>query len=387
MPAQPTVTDVRHWAHELDAVGERLASRFARSEPRRRAVEYLRGLLSDAERKNGWQLAEKAGDKTPYGVQHLLGRADWDADKVRDDLIAYAHGPLADPKGVLVVDETGFLKKGTKSAVVQRQYSGTAGRIENCQVGVFLAYAAPAGRTFLDRELYLPRAWLEDRARCAEAGIGADVEFRTKPGLALAMLTRALDAGVPAGWVAADEVYGQNAALRLALEERGLPYVRAVPVNQYTIAAATGRIAQTRVDGLSAALPEAAWSRLSAGAGAKGPRVYDWVRLPIRPFSAPDRYWLLIRRSLTDGELAHYLCFSPPHTPLADLVAVAGRRWAIEESFQTAKSEVGLDHYQVRRYAAWYRHITLAMLAHAYLTVTRAAASDPKARAQTCTAS
>src|SRR3954462_12269188 len=191
MPAQPTVTDVRHWAHELDAVGERLASRFARSEPRRRAVEYLRGLLSDAERKNGWQLAEKAGDKTPYGVQHLLGRADWDADKVRDDLIAYAHGPLADPKGVLVVDETGFLKKGTKSAVVQRQYSGTAGRIENCQVGVFLAYAAPAGRTFLDRELYLPRAWLEDRARCAEAGIGADVEFRTKPGLALAMLTRA----------------------------------------------------------------------------------------------------------------------------------------------------------------------------------------------------
>jgi len=201
------------------------------------------------------------------------------------------------------------------------------------------------------------------------------------------MLTRALDAGVSAGWVAADEVYGQNAALRLALEERGLPYVLAVPVNQYTIAAATGRIAQTRVDGLSAALPEAAWSRLSAGAGAKGPRVYDWARLPIRPFSEPDRYWLLIRRSLTDGELAHYLCFSPPHTPLADLVAVAGRRWAIEESCQTAKSEVGLDHYQVRRYAAWYRHITLAMLAHAYLTVTRAAASDPKARAQTCTAS
>src|SRR3954453_10401258 len=213
-------------------------------------------------------------------MQRLLNHADWNADAVRDDLGAYVVEHLGDDAAVLVVDETGFLKKGTKSAGVARQYSGTAGRIENCRVGVFLAYAAPAGRTFLDRELYLPRAWLEDRARCAEAGIGADVEFRTKPGLALAMLTRALDAGVPAGWVAADEVYGQNAALRLALEERGLPYVLAVPVNQYTIAAATGRIAQTRVDGLSAALPEAAWSRLSAGAGAKGPRVYDWARLP-----------------------------------------------------------------------------------------------------------
>src|SRR6516225_11517294 len=162
MPAQPTVTDVRHWAHELDAVGERLADRFARSEPRRRAVEYLRGLLSDAERKNSWQLAEKAGDEAPYGVQHLLGRADWDADRVRDDLVAYAYGHLADPGGVLVVDETGFLKKGTKSVGVQRQYSGTAGRIENCQIGVFLAYASRHGRTFLDRELYLPKDWAAD---------------------------------------------------------------------------------------------------------------------------------------------------------------------------------------------------------------------------------
>src|SRR3954462_11266670 len=381
------VAAAMRWAEGLEALHARVRRRFARAEPRRRALAYLRGLLSPVERKNGWQLAEQAGEPTPDGMQHLLARADWDADAVRDDLRAYVVEHLGDSAAVLVIDETGFLKKGPKSAGVARQYSGTAGRIENCQVGVFLAYAAPAGRTFLDRELYLPRAWLEDRARCAEAGIGADVEFRTKPGLALAMLTRALDAGVPAGWVAADEVYGQNAALRLALEERGLPYVLAVPVNQYTIAAATGRIAQTRVDGLSAALPEAAWSRLSAGAGAKGPRVYDWARPPSRPFSGPDLYWLLIRRRLTDGELAHYLCSSPPHTPLADLVAVAGRRWAIEESCQTAKSEVGLDHYQVRRYAAWYRHITLAMLAHAYLTVTRAAASDPKARAQTCTAS
>src|SRR3954465_13117488 len=371
MAEDVTVAEVEDWAVGLEKLLARIGPRFARAEPRVRAGVYLRGLLSAAERKNGWTLAERAGDRSPDAMQRLLNHAEWDADAVRDDLRDYVVEHLGDDAAVLVVDETGFLKKGTKSAGVARQYSGTAGRIENCQVGVFLAYAAPAGRTFLDRELYLPRAWLEDRARCAEAGIGADVEFRTKPGLALAMLTRALDAGVPAGGVAADEVYGQNAALRLALEERGLPYVLAVPVNQYTIAAATGRIAQTRVDGppaalpaatgripqtrvdgLSAALPEAAWSRLSAGAGAKGPRVYDWARLPIRPFSEPDRYWLLIRRSLTDGALAHYLCFSPPHTPLADLVAVAGRRWAIEESFQTANSEVGLDHYQVRRYAA-----------------------------------
>jgi SRSO17 transposase len=204
------------------------------------------------------------------------------------------------------------------------------------------------------------------------------VEFQTKPELAVAMLTRALDAGVPAGWVAADEVYGQNAGLRLALEERGMPYVLAVPVNQYTIATLHGRIAQARVDAVSAAAPDADWRRLSAGAGAKGPRLYDWVRVPVRPLSEPRRYWLLVRRSLTDGELAHYLCFCPAEASLADLVAVAGARWAIEESFQTAKGEVGLDHYQVRRYDAWYRHITLAMLAHAYLTVTRAAARGDK---------
>jgi SRSO17 transposase len=387
MAEDVTVAEVVDWAVGLDEVLARIGPRFARAEPRARVGVYVRGLLSAAERKNGWTLAEQAGDATPDAMQRLLNHADWDADAVRDDLRGYVVERLGDERAVLVVDETGFLKKGNKSAGVARQYSGTAGRIENCQVGVFLAYATPAGRTFIDRELYLPRAWLEDRVRCAEAGIGADTEFRTKPELALAMLTRALDAGVPAGWVTADEIYGQNAALRLALEERGLPYVLAVPVNQYTIATLDGRIAQTRVDALSAALAEDVWTRLSAGNGAKGPRVYDWARIPIRPLSEPDRYWLLVRRRLTDGDLAHYLCFCPAGTPLGDLVAVAGRRWAIEESFQTAKGEVGLDHYQVRRYAAWYRHITLAMLAHAYLTVTRASTTDPKAQARTCTAS
>jgi SRSO17 transposase len=332
-------------------------------------------------------LAEQAGDATPDAMQRLLNHADWDADKVRDDLRDYVMEHLGDEAAVLVIDETGFLKKGTKSAGVARQYSGTAGRIENCQVGVFLAYATPTGRTFIDRALYLPKAWTDDRARCAEAGIGAEVEFRTKPELALAMVARAVDANVPAGWVAGDEVYGQNAALRLGLEERGLSYVLGVPVNQHVIAALDGRPGDTRVDALSAAVPEQEWTRLSAGAGAKGPRLYDWVRLPIRPASEPGRYWLLVRRRLTDGELAHYLCFCPAESSLADLVAVAGARWAIEESFESGKGEVGLDHYQVRRYDAWYRHITLACLAHAFLTVTRAAVSDPKGQVRTCVAS
>jgi SRSO17 transposase len=330
MAEDVTVAEVEDWAMGLEKLLERIGPRFARSEPRARAGVDVRGLLSGAERKNGWTLAERAGDRTPDAMQRLLNHADWNPDAVRDDLRDYVVEHLGDEAAVLVVDETGFVKKGDKSAGVARQYSGTAGRIENCQIGVFLAYAAPAGRTFLDRELYLPKAWVTDRARCAEAGIGPQVAFATKPELALAMLTRALDAGVPAGWVTGDEVYGQCYRLRHALEERGMPYVLAVPVNQYVVATVDGGLTQCRVDALSAAVPDATWSRLSAGAGAKGPRLYDWARVPIRPLSAPGRYWLLIRHSLTDGELAHYLCFCPPEASLADLVAVAGTRWAIE---------------------------------------------------------
>src|SRR5215207_10069476 len=282
-----TVAEVEGWAAGLEEVSWRIGPRFVRPEPRARAAAYLRGLLSDAERKNGWTLAERAGDSTPDAMQRLLNHADWDADAVRDDLRDYVIEHLEDDGAVLVVDETGFLKKGTKSAGVARQYSGTAGRIENSQVGVFLAYAAPAGRTFIDRELYLPKAWTEDRERCAEAGIGPDVQFATKPELALAMLIRALDAEVPAGWVAGDEVYGQNSGLRLALEERDMGYVLAVPVNQHVIATIDGRPADVRVDALSAAMPESEWVRLSAGAGAKGPRIYDWTRILIRPLSQP----------------------------------------------------------------------------------------------------
>ena len=365
------MSEVEAWAAGLAELHARIAPRFARSEPRERVVTYVGGLLAPLERKNSWTLAERAGEAVPDGMQRLLMSADWDADAVRDDVRGYVVEHLGDAAGVLVVDETGFLKKGTKSAGVARQYCGTAGRIENCQIGVFLGYATGAARTFLDRELYLPNAWTQDRDRCREAGIGEEVEFATKPELAMRMIARALEAGVPAGWVTGDEVYGQHARLRMMLEERQMPYVLAVPVNQRVITTVQGTIAELRADELAAQLPGQAWKKISAGAGAKGPRVYHWARAAIRPLADAASYWLLVRRSLTDPtDLAYYLCYGPEHTPLRELVRVAGTRWAIEETFQTAKGQVGLDQYQVRRYDSWYRHITLAMLAHAFLTTT-----------------
>jgi SRSO17 transposase len=373
------VAEVEEWAAGLAELHARISPRFARSEPRERVLGYVRGLLAPLERKNSWTLAEEAGESIPDGMQRLLMSADWDADDVRDDVRDYVVEHLGDPSGVLVVDETGFLKKGTKSAGVARMYSGTAGRVENCQIGVFLGYATPAGRTFLDRELYLPQAWAEDRQRRAEARVGEAVEFATKPELAMTMIARALDAGVPAGWVTGDEVYGQHSKLRMMLEGRGMPYVLAVPVNQRVIAVVQGKVAELRADALAARLPVQAWKKISAGAGAKGPREYHWARAAIRPLEDTGGYWLLVRRSLTDpDDLAYYLCHGPERTPLRELVRVAGARWAIEETFQTAKGQVGLDQYQVRRYDSWYRHITLAMLAHAFLTVTTAGAGEKR---------
>jgi len=367
------VADVDEWAAGLEVLHARIAPRFARSEPRERVLAYVRGLLAPLEKKNSWTLAEQAGEAIPDGMQRLLADADWDADAVRDDVRDYVVEHLGDRSGVLVVDETGFVKEGIKSAGVGRQYSGTAGRIENCQIGVFLGYAAGTARTFVDRELYLPRSWTDDRDRCRQAGVPDAVEFATKPELAMAMITRALDAGVPAGWVTGDEVYGQHYRLRRMLEERGTSYVLAVPVNQRVIATVGGKVAELRADALATTLPAQAWKRISAGAGAKGPRLYHWARAAIRPLEDTSSYWLLVRRSLTDpSDLAYYLCHGPEATPLRELVRVAGARWAIEETFQTAKGQVGLDQYQVRRFDSWYRHVTLAMLAHAFLTVTTA---------------
>jgi SRSO17 transposase len=367
------VAEVQVWADGLEEIGELIGPRFARSEPRANAVAYLRGLLSAEERKNSWTLSERAGQPLPDGMQRLLSTTDWDPDALRDDLGSYVVKYLGDPDGVLIVDETGFLKKGQRSAGVARQYSGTAGRIENCQIGVFLTYATAGGRTFLDRELYLPKAWTDDRDRCAAAGIPETRKFATKPELAITMLTRALDAGVPAKWVTGDAVYGQHYKLRKTLEDRSVSYVLAVPMNQRVIAK-TGLLGtEFRADELIASLSGRSWRTRSAGPGSKGDRRYAWARTRVNGAHDPQaEYWLLARRSLTDPtDMAYYICHGPARVSLAELVRVAGARWAIEETFQTAKGETGLDHYQVRQWTGWYRHITLSMLAHAFLTVTR----------------
>ena len=347
-----------------------LAPRFGRVEPRRQARSYLLGLLSPLAVKNGWTLAEAAGDRTPDKMQRLLNAAKWDPDAVRDELCGYVAERVGEPGGVLIVDETGFVKKGVKSAGVQRQYSGTAGRVENCQLGVFLAYATSRGRVLLDRELYLPRTWCEDQDRRREAGIGDEVGFATKPALGLAMLGRAFDAGLPAQWVTADEAYGKDSKFRLWLQKRRIGYVLAVASNQKV---PTER-GSARADALAAAAPALAWKRRSCGDGVKGPRVYDWAVATLPDTGTAEHghtRWLLIRRSITKPtELAYYLCYGPESTTDEELIRVAGTRWAIEECFQTSKNEVGLDHYQVRRYDAWYRHITLVMVAHAFLTIT-----------------
>ena len=372
------VAEVARWAEGIERVHECIAGRFRRPEPRRRVLDYLRGLLSPVERKNGWQLAEQAGDATPDGVQRLLSTYVWDAGLVQGDLAGYVLEHMADAEAVLVVDETGFLKKGNKSAGVQRQYSGTAGRIENCQIGVFLAYASSKGRTLLDRELYLPQVWAEDWERRREAGVPEEVSFRTKPQLAQLMLERALESGVPFGWVAGDEVYGSGRNLRLWLEREGLSHVLAIKRNEKLWALTEKGPCQVRADRLASQVEETGWVRCSAGNGAKGPRLYDWAAVDIRPLREPGKgYWLLVRRSLADpGDLAYYVCFGPAGTTLEELARVAGSRWAIEECFEEAKGQVGLDQYEVRRWDGWYRHITLAMLAQAYLAVIRHQATE-----------
>jgi SRSO17 transposase len=358
------------WVAGLDDVTARIASRFGRVEPRRRARGYLLGLLSPLTGKNSWTIAEAAGDDTPDGMQRLLNNYQWDADAVRDDLRAYVAEHLAADDGVLIVDETGFLKKGTKSAGVQRQYSGTAGRVENCQLGVFLAYASSNGRALVDRELYLPERWCADGPRRTEAGIGEQVTFATKPAQGLAMLARAFEGGLPARWVAADEAYGKDGKFRLWLQRRHIGYVLAVACNQ-NIPTQGG---SARPDALAARAPLSAWKRRSCGDGVKGPRLYDWALASLPDTGTAEHghaRWLLIRRNISDPtELAYYLCYGPADTSDEELIRVAGARWAIEECFQTSKGQVGLDEYQVRRYDAWYRHITLAMWAHAFLAVT-----------------
>src|SRR5229473_1960484 len=358
-------------AQALAEVVVRIGSHFRRAEVRKRVGRYLQGLLASVERKNGWQMAEELGETNAHGVQRLLEEADWDEEAVRDELRTYVIEQLGEPAGILVVDETGFVKKGKKSAGVARQYSGTAGRRENSQVGVFLLYASSQGAAFVDRELYLPEEWTVDRVRCREAGIPDEVAFATKGDLAQRMLARAFAAEVPAKWVVGDTVYGYDEMCSW-LEEQGRNYVLAVP-ETHTVWIA----GHPQPVGLVAALlPAEAWTVLSAGEGSQGPRLYEWawLELSAEREAARDRgAWLLIRRSLSNpSKRAYYRVSGPAGTTLAEAVRVAGSRWSIEQGLEEAKGEVGLDHYEVRTWTAWYRHMTLALLAHAVLVVMRA---------------
>jgi SRSO17 transposase len=359
--------DLARWQEAFEVLMGRIAGRFARVEPRRRVRQLVLGLLSDLPRKNCWTIAEWAGEATPDGMQHLLGRAKWDADLVRDEVRDYVVDHLHDDQAVLVVDETGDVKKGEHTVGVQRQYTGTAGRIENSQVAVYLVYASGRGHAAVDRELYVPRSWISQPDRCRAAGLGDQTAFATKPELAARMIGRFLDAGHRAPWVAGDEVYGGNPKLRSALEERGASYVLAV-ARTHEVPTRAGKF---RADTLAKKLPKRAWQKLSAGAGAKGHRFYDWAVIDLA-HPGPGSHQLLIRRNRSTGELAFYRCYSPCPVPLTELVRVAGSRWRVEEFFQSGKGLAGLDEHQVRRFASWSRWVTLAMLAHAFLAVVRA---------------
>lgn len=365
------VDEIAQWQAELDRLVARMSGLFGSRVGLARMGLYVRGLLGPAERKNGWQLAEEAGEATPYAMQQFLFRGGWSADDVGREMRRYVVEALGEAQGVLVIDETGVLKKGTHSVGVQRQYSGTAGRVENCQIAVLLGYATSKGRALLDRALYLPKSWTDDPARCAKAGVPETVTFQTKPALGRTMVERALDEGVPASWVAGDCVYGDDPELRRRLEARRIGYVMATSHNDAAVAISL----RTRpLREVIAALAEGDWQRLSAGEGSQGPRLYDWQLVMLSTF--PNAAWrrgLLVQRSVHDpSEIKVHRCFFPVGTSLSTLVHVAGCRWTIETDIEEAKGEVGLDHYEVRSWDGWHRHISLALLAHAFLAVTKA---------------
>lgn len=361
------------WSKALGKLHRRIGQRFARSEARERVKRYLLGLLGRVERKNGWQMAEAIGERDPQGVQRLLNTAKWDADEVRDDLREYVLEHLAEEaSGVLIVDETGFLKKGEKSVGVARQYTGTAGETVNCQVGVFLAYSSEKGAAFLDRALYLPRAWTNDPARRAEAGVPEGLLFRNKIELAERMLKRAFEAEVPARWVVADSFYGRSHAFRAWLEERRRPY--AVMVPKTNAVPLGGR--KKKIERYVERLPKDAFSEVRPARDTGGRRPWEWACVELAPDQEKGmKRWLLVRRSTDDPEeMGFYQAYGPEETPIEELVRVCQERWAVEECFAEAKGEVGLDHYEVRRWDPWHRHVTLCLLAHAFLAVVRSCA-------------
>ena len=372
------LSQVQQWADEFEILWQQAGSCFRRHDLRHRAQGYVQGLLGRIDRKNGWQLAEYLGDETPHGIHRLLDRASWNAADVRDELICYVHKNLLTPNeaGVLIVDETGFLKKGNKSAGVQRQYSGTAGRIENCQIGVFLALAGANGRALIDRELYLPKSWCDDAERRKSAAIPADITFATKQQLAKKMLDRAFENGIRPRWVLGDEIYGSDSKFRRFLESRSQSYVLAVSCQQRLWI----EYQQRRFDEIVKDVPTDMWFRMNVADGTKGPRVYDWAA---GRFGVPNESglvkWMLFRRSVdSPDEIAYYMCLAPANATAQDLAIAAGQRWNIECCFESTKQETGLDEYEVRSWHGWYRHVSLSMLAMAFLTVVRAKANTDK---------
>ncbi len=373
---------VERWSETLEELHRRIAGRFARSEARERVKRYLVGLLGRVERRNGWQLAEAIGEADPQGVQRLLNSAKWDAGAVRDDLREYLIEHLGDEEsGVLIADETGFLKKGEKSVGVARQYTGTAGDTVNCQVGVFLAYASEKGAAFIDRALYLPEGWAKDPQRRVEGGVPEEVTFANKAELAKRMLERAFAAEVPARWVVADSFYGRSHEFRDWLEERERPY--AVMVPKTNAVPLGGR--KEKIEQLVGRLGEEAYSEVGGGGDSGERRPWEWACLGLAadPEKGMGR-WLLVRRGSDDlDDLGFYQAYGPEDTPLEELVRVCQKRWAIEVAFEEAKGEVGMDHYEVRRWEAWHRYVTLSLLAHAFLVVTCLAARNEEAGRQT----
>jgi SRSO17 transposase len=379
------------WAASLREVKGRMRPLFTQERVAASAGVFLDGLLGQERRKTGWMRAEAAGDPGPWRQQAILGRGRWDAEALRDMVREYALEHLAADDAVLVVDETGFLKQGKASCGVARQYTGSAGKITNCQIGVFAAYVSRHGHAFIDRTLYLPQAWTSEPTRMAAAHVPPDTFFATKPALALAMIDRAIEAGVPFAWVTADTVYGTG-AVEMALRRAGKGYVLGVAATgQFTSWGAKPPVAGTAAE-IAGALDPCAWQRLSAGAGSKGERLFDWAYLELADLEAAEYnetlagLWtrgLLIRRNIADGDLAFFTTWCPAGTPIAVLVSVEGRRWAIEDGFETAKNELGLDHNETRSWHGWHRHVSLVMLAFAMLAAIRRkanTAAPPKSR-------
>jgi len=372
-------TTLELWASSLRDVKARMRPLFTQERVAASAYQFLDGLLGDERRKTGWMRAEAAGDPGPWRQQAILGRGHWDADALRDIVRDYALETLADPDAVLVIDETGFLKQGKASCGVGRQYTGSAGKIANCQIGVFASYVSRHGHAFIDRALYLPKVWTDDRDRLARAHVPDNVGFATKPALALTMIERAIASDVPFSFVAADSVYGVG-DIEMALKRAAKGYVLGVSANHPFSSWCKSLVVAGTAKDIAESLPENAWRRLSAGDGTKGPRLHDWVYLELADLDADDfdaafpGIWtrgLLIRRNIADGDLAFFSTWCPVGTSTEKLVAVEGHRWAIEDSFETAKNELGLDHNETRSWHGWHRHVSLVMLAFAMMATIR----------------